>query len=248
MALQPAVRSRCPTRLHPLGALLCSKHPLCIANETAVRLRGACCRCSLLACCDGSTPPAHHGSGFWARKGAYSSILIQAQHATGCRWATEQARQMDPDRPQEDDEQETWDEALGFLGACGPVSRGHIARTVSTEHNLGASLRSHGSGLSSSWLDDSQRGGVCALWHACTPHACTPFSSPSPRLASTSSTSPCMLGIPWPMRMLWCPVLAHDMESDKPICTYRHQYCMHRAGIQMHATLARSISRMFSTW
>lgn len=75
------------------------------------------------------------------------------------RWANEQSRQLGP-RPTDDDEQDNWDEALGFLDACGPVSRGHIARTVSAEHGLGASLRSHGSGLSGGWLEESQREGL----------------------------------------------------------------------------------------
>lgn len=73
------------------------------------------------------------------------------------RWANEQARQLDPAQAALDDDPDTWDEALGFLDACGPVSRGHIARTVSTEHNLGQSLHSHGSGLSSGFLEESQR-------------------------------------------------------------------------------------------
>ena len=89
--------------------------------------------------------------------------VLQPPLQSGCsavcggRWANEQARQGDPDPRLLDDDLEAWDEALGFLGACGPVSRGHIARTVSTEHNLGASLRSHGSGLSSGFLEESQR-------------------------------------------------------------------------------------------
>lgn len=82
------------------------------------------------------------------------SMLIAA--VFGARWANEQSRQLGP-RPTDDDEQDNWDEALGFLDACGPVSRGHIARTVSAEHGLGASLRSHGSGLSGGWLEESQR-------------------------------------------------------------------------------------------
>ncbi|KAK9804125.1 hypothetical protein WJX73_001714 [Symbiochloris irregularis] len=73
------------------------------------------------------------------------------------RWAHEQARHLDPDRQTLDDEMDAWDEALGFLDACGPVSRGYIGRTVSTEQNLGQSLRSQGSGLSTAnMLEESQ--------------------------------------------------------------------------------------------
>lgn len=69
----------------------------------------------------------------------------------------EQTRQFDPELT--GDEDGGWDDALRYLNACGPGFHLQIARTVSTDQTLGASMVSQGSGISTALLaDESQRG------------------------------------------------------------------------------------------
>lgn len=69
----------------------------------------------------------------------------------GRRWVQEQAKQFDPDFQNEDAEEE-WDDALGYLDACGPGFN-LIARTSSEfgeNHAKNHSLVSQDSGVSKS--------------------------------------------------------------------------------------------------
>lgn len=69
----------------------------------------------------------------------------------GRRWVQEQAKQFDPDFQNEDAEEE-WDDALGYLDACGPGFN-LIARTSSEfgeNHSKNHSLVSQDSGVSKS--------------------------------------------------------------------------------------------------
>ncbi|KAK9843420.1 hypothetical protein WJX81_001473 [Elliptochloris bilobata] len=74
------------------------------------------------------------------------------------RWVQEQARQLDPEYGLQAGDEDGWDEALGYLDACGPGWHLQIARTTSEEFNLSSSsLVSTGSGLSTVLLGDSAR-------------------------------------------------------------------------------------------
>ncbi|KAK9824568.1 hypothetical protein WJX72_011385 [[Myrmecia] bisecta] len=76
------------------------------------------------------------------------------------RWQQEQAKQFDPSYGAEGDDDDGWDAALGYLDACGPGWHLQIARTTSVDKNLGYSLVSHGSDLSTLLLEESQREGT----------------------------------------------------------------------------------------
>ena len=71
--------------------------------------------------------------------------------------APAQARQMDPEYGRQAGDEDGWDEALGYMDACGPGWHLQIARTTSDDGlaNTG-SLISHPSGLSTCFLGDSQ--------------------------------------------------------------------------------------------
>lgn len=94
----------------------------------------------------------------------------------GRRWVQEQAKQFDPDFKNEDGEEE-WDDALGYLEACGPGFN-LIARTSSEFGGNDArltrthSLVSQDSGLSKSLngllLDDGSYSHHEVGYHACT--------------------------------------------------------------------------------
>ncbi|CAL8467141.1 g6677 [Coccomyxa elongata] len=73
------------------------------------------------------------------------------------RWAQEQARQMDPQYGLQAGDEDGWDEALGYMDACGPGWHLQIARTTSDDGLANSSLISHASGLSTCFLGDSQR-------------------------------------------------------------------------------------------
>ncbi|EIE26801.1 hypothetical protein COCSUDRAFT_59309 [Coccomyxa subellipsoidea C-169] len=73
------------------------------------------------------------------------------------RWAQEQARQMDPEYGLQAGDEDGWDEALGYMDACGPGWHLQIARTTSDDGLANSSLISHASGLSNCFLGDSQR-------------------------------------------------------------------------------------------
>lgn len=69
-----------------------------------------------------------------------------------------QAKQLDPDFGLDDEDEDGWDDALGYLDACGPGIQHQIARTTSLENNLGASsLKSNGSETVQFSVDDSQK-------------------------------------------------------------------------------------------
>lgn len=76
----------------------------------------------------------------------------------GRRWAAEQAKQFDPDYGKNaGDEEDGWDEALGYLGACGTGINLQIGRTVSVDKGLGkTSLHRDGSVSFMLDGDDSQ--------------------------------------------------------------------------------------------
>ena len=54
-------------------------------------------------------------------------------------------------------DEDGWDEALGYMDACGPGWHLQIARTTSDDGLANSSLISHASGLSNCFLGDSQR-------------------------------------------------------------------------------------------
>lgn len=54
-------------------------------------------------------------------------------------------------------DEDGWDEALGYMEACGPGWHLQIARTTSDDGLANSSLISHASGLSNCFLGDSQR-------------------------------------------------------------------------------------------
>lgn len=64
---------------------------------------------------------------------------------------------MDPEYGRQAGDEDGWDEALGYMDACGPGWHLQIARTTSDDGlaNTG-SLISHPSGLSTCFLGDSQ--------------------------------------------------------------------------------------------
>ena len=87
----------------------------------------------------------------------------QAAHAgSSCwrtrRWANEQAKAWDPEQTRRSLDGDAWDDALEMLGACGPVSRAHLATTVSTENELATPrpISPRGSDLSACMLGESR--------------------------------------------------------------------------------------------
>lgn len=69
-----------------------------------------------------------------------------------------QAKQLDPDFGLDGDGDDGWDDALGYLEACGPGVQHQIARTTSLEQTLAsASLASNGSEAAHFLVDNSQR-------------------------------------------------------------------------------------------
>ena len=75
-----------------------------------------------------------------------------------------QAKQLDPDFGMDGEDEDGWDEALGYLDACGPGFHLQIARTASADKNLvSSSVVSNGSDLSNLLIDDSQKEKVCTM-------------------------------------------------------------------------------------
>lgn len=68
----------------------------------------------------------------------------------GRRWRAEQAKQLDPTYGKEPGDEDTWDEALGYLDACGGGYRLQIGRTASMDKPLEHSVM----GSSQLLLDD----------------------------------------------------------------------------------------------
>ncbi len=69
-----------------------------------------------------------------------------------------QAKQLDPDFGLDVEDEDGWDDALGYLEACGPGVQHQIARTNSLERTLtSSSLLSNGSDASQFLVDDSQK-------------------------------------------------------------------------------------------
>ena len=69
-----------------------------------------------------------------------------------------QAKQLDPDFGMDGEDEDGWDEALGYLDACGPGFHLQIARTASADKNLvSSSVVSNGSDLSNLLIDESQK-------------------------------------------------------------------------------------------
>lgn len=68
------------------------------------------------------------------------------------------AKQLDPDFGMEGDDDDGWDDALGYLDACGPGVQHQIARTTSMEQNLaGASSMASNASDMSLMVDESQK-------------------------------------------------------------------------------------------
>ena len=69
-----------------------------------------------------------------------------------------QAKQLDPDFGMDMEDEDGWDDALGYLEACGPGVQHQIARTTSLERTLtSSSLMSNGSEASQFLVDESQK-------------------------------------------------------------------------------------------
>ena len=81
-------------------------------------------------------------------------------------WQPLQAKQLDPDFGLDVEDEDGWDDALGYLDACGPGVQHQIARTTSLERTLtSSSLLSNGSETSQLFADDSHKDKVmpCVL-------------------------------------------------------------------------------------
>ena len=97
---------------------------------------------------------------------------------TCCKFETHsccapQAKQLDPDFGLDVEDDDGWDDALGYLEACGPGVQHQIARTTSLERTLtSSSLLSNGSEASQFLVDDSHKDKV--LFSSKTKHRRVP--------------------------------------------------------------------------
>ena len=100
-----------------------------------------------------------------------STVELSTQQLAGRRSGSStavraQAKQLDPEFGMDGEDEDGWDEALGYLDACGPGFHLQIARTASADKNLvSSSVVSNGSDLSNLLIDDSQKEKVCNLFY-----------------------------------------------------------------------------------